>query len=1382
MAGGLRLFLFGSPRIELVGQPVKIETRKSLALLAYLGLMRESYRRDSLVNLFWPEYDMAHGRAVLRRTLSALNTALPAGSLVTDRETIGLDPSLELWLDVHEFLRLLASSRMHPHSESDVCPDCQVLLSEAVAIYRDDFMSGFSLADSYNFDDWQFFQAESLRQELGMALEKVVNCLILGNALEQAIVHARRWLSLDRLNESAHCRLMLLYAWSNQRSAALRQYQGCKEALQSQLGVSPQDSTTDLYRAIEMGRAPAMPIDPQWQVFRGQEREGPQTPQNQTAGQDLTARPTSQTIHQRSQPEQNGAPSPINEKMTREEKRIVTILVFDICRSQGMANPHAVGEDFLEEQARQVRDFLDLAGPVLQKYGGTIERGLGGSLLVVFGLSQAHENDPELALRAALELRDKAQRAALCVGAAVVTGQAYVKPSDNREPWSQNLVGEPVDLSIRLAGQIQPGQILCSESTYQLTRRAFSFKPFSLDSMRPGEPVIVYQVERLLPVPRKARGLESLNTGMIGRNRELAHLLSCLDDVLAGQGWLVSLIGEAGVGKSRLVEEFKTAIFLGSVHPGSNLPADKSQSSILWLEGRCLEADVTVSYWPFLDMFKEYFARSGKEEQQSIRSTLQRLVGMGFLARERVEEMALLFDRLLSIIPEEGISSLPGSWSPEAVRQQTFLAIRDFLLALSQEQPLVIVFEDLHWADGLSFDLLTFLLDALPLGRLLLVCVYRPDQEYRTHHLSNIADRKCRNRFSQILLRELLLQESHDLVDSLLGHDRLSMRLKDLIWERCQGNPFYIEEVIQSLMDAGLIYQEQGAWQSPAELDSTLVPAGIQSVILSRLDHLEEDWKGVLQTAAVIGRVFRKRILQKAISYPLNLDKMLWELEERGLIYQERAIPEEEYSFRHVLMQEAIYYNILRGRRKTLHQGVAEAVEGLNAPNLEEYYEQLAYHYEKSGNIRQTIAYLYRAGEKAIRNASNEVAIALLTKGLELLRSLPETHERNLQELQFLIMLGVPLFHSRGHAAEEVQLNYRQARDLCQKTGDTTQLFAVLLGLRRFALMRGRVQEACVLGSQMLELARSRQDSTGQARAHMMLAEAYLRLGNPQLVIEHAQEGMALSVGQNAQSHINLYGNDTGIGCQVFLANGLWHRGFPDQSRAALQSGLEQLKALEHPFTRSFALFFSTNIFLLLGDRPMVQSLAGEVFQIANGHGFALFQALVAIQLGWLLAEQGQAADGVEKIQGGIADLHRIQVSGFLPEAFAYLSEALALNSKSQESLDAVEQGLAIIEETGERYWEAELYRLRGEILWKTGHTSQAVVAFTHSLTIARSQGSRSWELRAAASLARLLNQEGRKADAYQLLAPVYATFSEGFGTTDLQAAAALLEDLGLWG
>jgi tetratricopeptide (TPR) repeat protein len=579
-------------------------------------------------------------------------------------------------------------------------------------------------------------------------------------------------------------------------------------------------------------------------------------------------------------------------------------------------------------------------------------------------------------------------------------------------------------------------------------------------------------------------------------------------------------------------------------------------------------------------------------------------------------------------------------------------------------------------------------------------------------------------------------------------------------------------------MDAGLIYQEQGTWQSPVELDSTLVPASIQSVILSRLDHLEEDWREVLQTAAVIGRVFRKRILWQAISFTLDLDKVLWELEERGLIYQERAIPEEEYSFRHVLTQEAIYNNILRGRRKTIHQDVAMTVQRLYVPNLEEHYEQLAYHFEKSGDIRQTISYLYRAGEKAVRNASDEVAIAHLSKGLELLRSLPETHERNLQELQFLIMLGVPLFHSLGHAAEEVQLTYRQARDLCQKTGDTTQLFAVLLGLRRFALMRGRVQEACELSSQMLELARSHRNPSEQARAHMMLAEAYLRLGDFQFVLQHAQEGMVLCANQDAQSHIRLYGNDTSLGCQIILANGLWHLGYPDQARAALHSGLEQSKTLGHPFSRSFAMFFSANVYLLLGDIPKVQSLAEDLLRVANGHSFALYQTLGAIQLGWVLAEQGHVSAGIEKIRWGIADLRRRQVSAFLPETFAYLSGALAAYSKTQESMAAVDQGLDIVEETGERYWEAELHRRRGEMLWKMGLASQAAAAFTLALTIARSQGSRSWELRAVTSLARLLKQESRSADAYQLLANVYATFSEGIDTTDLQAAAALLQDL----
>ena len=440
----LKLYLLGSPRIELDGQMVKVETRKAIALLAFLGMTGESYRRDSLVNLLWPDYDLTHGRGVLRRTLSALNAILPEGWVNADRETIGLSPNADLWLDVREFQRRLAECRRHSHPDEEVCPDCQGLLFEAAALYREDFMSGFSLPDSFNFDDWQFFQTEGLRQELGRALGKLVRCLILRADFTGAIEQARRRLALDRLNEEAHRDLMLLYAWAGQRTAALRQYQESKEVLKSQLNVDPQKTNQELYLDIDAGRIPVPPSDPSWQVDgAGKSPHARTPPQRESQAKNATG-PLPSAPEIGAETVQKQAASTASSLPEFEEKRILTVLACEVCLINGPSTLPEQEEEALEESGRLVERFLSLADPILEPYGGKIHRRMGGSVLVVFGLGQSHENDPELAVRAALDLRTACQTSGLCLTAGIATGEVYVKKEAAGEGEMYTLTGDGV--------------------------------------------------------------------------------------------------------------------------------------------------------------------------------------------------------------------------------------------------------------------------------------------------------------------------------------------------------------------------------------------------------------------------------------------------------------------------------------------------------------------------------------------------------------------------------------------------------------------------------------------------------------------------------------------------------------------------------------------------------------------------------------------------------------------------------------------------------------------------------------------------------------------------------------------------------------------------
>ncbi|MFB0545808.1 MAG: AAA family ATPase, partial [Anaerolineae bacterium] len=676
----LALYLLGPPRIECDGLPIEVDTRKAIALLAYIAITGESHRRDSLVNLLWPEYDQTRGRTALRRTLYALRKALAGAWLDVDRENIGLNPSADIWLDVDQFHRHLAECLTHGHPASQVCPACLAPLTAAVTLYGGDFLSGFSLKDSFNFDDWQFFQADVLRRELAGALERLVRCHSAQGALEPALNYARQWLALDRLNEQAHCQLMQLYAWSGQRSAALRQYQECVRILDSQLGVSPQESTTELNKAIEEGRAPRPPAGAYLQ--RVEERRE----------DEILPKPEALETLDREKPPMPEAPLVVLE----EEKRIVTVLFADMSGSfKGMGD---VGP---EDEATLVNGFLDVMKDALFKYGGQIARCLGRGVLAVFGAAQTRESDPELAIRAAIEIRREAGNLGLSVATGINTGEVYLRRTDSEEDREFTLVGSVVDLAVRLSGKADVDQILVGGSTYRLTRRAFEFTPLSLHIKGMDDPLTAYQVERLLPQPKKARGIEGLRAELIGRDEEFAKLKEVLAKVLQGRGQMVSLIGEAGVGKSRLVAELKAYA----------LTRDDHEPTPLWLEGRCLELGMAASYAPFIDIFQEYLAWGAQDDdhrrRERIVSSLLEMVERKHLSEERLEEMWPLLGRLLSVRLGDELDARLENDSPEEICRRTFIAIHEFFVALSKQQPAVLVFEDLHWADSLSLDLIS---------------------------------------------------------------------------------------------------------------------------------------------------------------------------------------------------------------------------------------------------------------------------------------------------------------------------------------------------------------------------------------------------------------------------------------------------------------------------------------------------------------------------------------------------------------------------------------------------------------------------------------------------------------------------------------------------
>jgi predicted ATPase len=424
------------------------------------------------------------------------------------------------------------------------------------------------------------------------------------------------------------------------------------------------------------------------------------------------------------------------------------------------------------------------------------------------------------------------------------------------------------------------------------------------------------------------------------------------------------------------------------------------------------------------------------------------------------------------------------------------------------------------------------------------------------------------------------------------------------------------------------------------------------------------------------------------------------------------------------------------------------------------------------------VDYLLKAGEKAKRTYANEAAIAHLTRGLELLKTLPEAPESAQRELDLQVALGVPLIHARGHAAPEVEATYARARELSEQVVNTPQLFQVLLGLRRFYLWRGQLQTAHELGEQLLTLAQSAQDPSRLSRAHVMHAETLYFLGEFVQAREHCEQGTALYDPQQRRSHLFLYGNDTGVGCGLFQALALWHLGYPDQASKRADEMLTLARELSHPYTVVFALYFTAALHQLRWEVQAVQERVEALLRISAERGFALYLAWGTILRGWALAERRCGSEGIDQMCKGIADQRVIGVETPLPSSLAFLAEAYGKVGRITEGLSILSEALALVEKNEQRCWEAELYRLQGNLLMKGEEEAQAEACFHHALKVARRQKARSWELRAAMSLSRLWLKQGKKKRARRLLQETYDWFTEGFDTADLKEAKALLDAL----
>jgi len=835
-------------------------------------------------------------------------------------------------------------------------------------------------------------------------------------------------------------------------------------------------------------------------------------------------------------------------------------------------------------------------------------------------------------------------------------------------------------------------------------------------------------------------------TRFVGRESELEQMRRALDLAISGQGPMVAVVAEAGTGKSRLYYEFK-----------ATLPAGCKV-----LEAYSVSHGKASAWLPVLELLRKYFGFADGDDAAARREKVS--AALATLDPALQDTLPYLFG-LLGIV--EGADAL-AQMDPQIKKQRTLDAIKRIVVRESMQQPLIVIFEDLHWIDEQTQALLDLLADSIANARVLLLVNYRP--EYR-HEWSN------KSHYVQIGLKPLGRENAAELLTALLGDAIELQPLKRLIVERTGGNPFFIEEMVQALFDEGALARN-GVMKVTRSLSQLRLPPTVQGILAARIDRLSAEQKELLQTLAVIGRESPRALITKMTVMPeAPLERMLAELRAAEFIYEQPALGDTEYVFKHALTQEVAYNSLLIERRKVLHERAGQALESIFAEQLDDHLTQLAHHYSHSENIDKAVKYLGRAGQQAVQRSALADAVSNLNFAIDLLQRLPDAPKRVSQKLRLQMTLGGALMTIKGQGAPEAGKAYAQALALSRQLGETPRLFAVLGAMSVFHLARGEVHRARELVGQLLNLAENIGTPALLQAAHFGTGVALFSLG--ELIASRAHLERAITLYDPQKQRFPAF-QDPGVGSLSMLAIDLWALGYPEQALKRIRDSLRLAKELSHPFSLADALIFGAELYGFRREVGAAQEQAEAAIALSKKQGFTLQEAIAVVCRGWALAKQGRMEEGIPQIRQGLAAIQATGGKLWQLRSLALLVDAYGEARQPEEGLSTLVEALDLTTRTGRVVSRPELYRLKGELLLMQNgsNTAEAQICFEQAIEEARKQSAKSFELRATMSLARLLASQGKRDAARAMLAEIYDWFTEGFDTADLKDAKALLDEL----
>jgi class 3 adenylate cyclase/tetratricopeptide (TPR) repeat protein len=1072
------------------------------------------------------------------------------------------------------------------------------------------------------------------------------------------------------------------------------------------------------------------------------------------------------------------------------ERKTVTSLFADIKGSMDLM------EDLDPEEARAIVDpALKLMIDAVHRYGGYIVQSTGDGIFALFGAPTAHEDHSQRALLAALRLQEQLGRYSnqlrgqgrmpLQARVGVNTGDVVVRSIETGEGHTEYTpIGHSTSLAARIQSLAPVGSIATSDATRKLCEGYFTLKSLGPTMVKGvSEPIEVFEVTGLGPLRTRFQRAEIRGfTKFVGRQREMDALRHAAGQARAGHGKIVAVMADPGVGKSRLFFEFKAT----------------SQSDWTVLEAFSVSYGKASAYLPVLELLSAYFEISRDDDERKRR---ERLLGK-VLGLDRSLEDTLPYLYALYGIAETGDSL--AQMDPRIRRRRTQEAIERIILRESLNQPLMIIFEDLHWIDAETQALLDLLVEAIANASILLLVNYRP--EYRHEWAS-------RSHYTHLRLDPLGRESAEEMLDALLsmplarsvageskrgdqpraGEGADMAALKRQIIERTQGTPFFIEEMVQTLFEEGVL-RRNGSVKLAKPISTMKVPATVQAVLASRIDRLPAAEKELLQMLAVLGREFPLKLVQRVWQHPHplalsraagegqpELEQMLDQLELGEFIFERPAASDEfECIFKHALTQEVAYSSLLDERRRALHDRAASGIEDLYGSQLEDHYSDLAHHFLRGNDAAKATRYAQLAAEQALSRAAYPQAAALIETALTVLGKLPEGAGRSRIELGLCTNESTIAFILYGASSPERERAVRRMYELAERIGEGDQLVRALSALSTISYTRGESARGFELTKRCLML-------VNEVRDNALLVDLHYNAGMVAWRCGKFREALSYKETALRQAHMVKSSRSPNWGMlheaviSVQQALDLLCLGRMNAAVKLAEEGVQYARESKHLLSLAAALVVGGAQFAFDRNEPDIAvAHCEETIALSEENGFAEWLPWGRFIHGWALFKLGQVAQGLREMEEGLAGFDRLGGVPRLQYLIAVRAEAIAKTGRVDEAVVIIDQALAHIERNGDAAEHAEMLRLKGEVLMMRhpSATAEAEKCFCEALEVARAQEAKWWELRSTVSLARLLGDTNRRDEARTMLGEIYNWFTEGFDLPDLLEAKALLNEL----